>query len=152
MIKIEVALREPLLTAVMQGEVRTLLLDPLSGSPLTPVLPLSCISRVEAMAEKLRAALSRREVAVRDFYDIDYAVQHLGLQVRDAGLIELVRQKLAVPGNDPVDVSPARFAALRPQFESQLKAVLRVRDFAGFDVERAFETVAEVAAALARTP
>jgi predicted nucleotidyltransferase component of viral defense system len=150
LIKIEVGLREPLLTAAIQGEVRTLLLDPISGSPLAPVLPLSCMSRDEAMAEKLRAALSRREVAVRDFYDVDHAVQHLGFQVRHPGLLELLGQKLAVPGNDLVDVSPARFAALRTQLDSQLKAVLRAQDFAAFDVERAFATVADVAAALAQ--
>jgi predicted nucleotidyltransferase component of viral defense system len=150
-IKIEVGLREPLLTPAMQGEARTLLLDPISGSPLAPVLPLSCLSRDEAMAEKLRAALSRREAAIRDYYDIDHAVRRLSLDVLEPTLVGLVMGKLAVPGNDPVDVSPARLAALRPQLESQMKAVLRARDLAEFDLDRAFATVAEVAAALART-
>jgi len=57
-IKIEVGLREPLLMPTIQGEARTLLLDPLSGSQLAPVLTMPCVSRQEAMAEKLRAALS----------------------------------------------------------------------------------------------
>ena len=149
-IKIEVGLREPLLTPAIQGEVRTLLLDPFSGSPLAPILIIPCSSRPEAMAEKLRAALSRREVAIRDFYDIDHAVRELSLLVLEPELLGLVRQKLEVPGNDPIDVSPDRLAALRPQLESQLKAVLRARDFAEFDLERAFATVAEVAAALGR--
>ena len=104
------------------------------------------------MAEKLRAALSRREAAIRDYYDIDHAVRRLSLGVLEPGLVGLVREKLAVPGNDPADASPARLAALRPQLESQLKAVLRARDFAEFDLDRAFATVAEVAAAVARTP
>ena len=117
-----------------------------------PDLTLPCLSRLEAMAEKLRAALSRREVAIRDFYDIDHAVRKLSLQVLEPELLGLVRQKLEVPGNDPIDVSPGRLAALRPQLESQLKAVLRAVDFAEFDLDRAFATVAEVAAALSRTP
>ena len=149
-IKIEVGLREPLLTPAIQGEVRTLLLDPFSGSPMAPALMMPCLSRQEAMAEKLRAALSRREVAIRDFYDIDHAVRELSLLVLEPELLGLVRQKLEVPGNDPIDVSPDRLAALRLQLESQLKAVLRARDFAEFDLERAFATVAEVAAALSR--
>jgi hypothetical protein len=62
--------------------------------------------------------------------------------------VGLVREKLAVPGNDPVDVSAARLAALRPQLESELKAVLRAGDFAEFDLERAFKAVVEVASAL----
>ena len=147
-IKIEVGLREPLLTPAVPGEVRTLLRDPISGSPLAPALTVPCLSRVEAMAEKLRAALSRREAAIRDYYDIDHAVRRLSLDVLEPELVGLVREKLAVTGNDPVDVSAARLAALRPQLESQLKAILRARDFAEFDLDRAFATVAEVAAAL----
>jgi predicted nucleotidyltransferase component of viral defense system len=148
MIKIEVGLREPLLRPAIQGEARTLLLDPISGSPLAPVLPILCLSREEAMAEKLRAALSRREAAIRDFYDVDHAVRRLGFHVQAPELIGLVREKLAVPGNEPVDVSAARLAVLKPQLESRLKPVLRDRDFVEFDLERAFGIVAEVAAAL----
>lgn len=147
-IKIEVGLREPLLTPTIPGEVQTLLRDPLSGAQSVPALTMPCLSRPEAMAEKLRAALSRREVAIRDFYDVDYAVRELNLRVLGPELLGLVRQKLEVPGNDPIDVSPGRLAALRPQLESQLKAVLRAQDFAGFDLDRAFATVAGVAAAL----
>jgi hypothetical protein len=103
------------------------------------------------MAEKLRAALSRREVAIRDFYDIDYAGRNLNLVVLEPELLGLVRQKLEVPGADPVDVSPARLAVLRRQRDLQLKSVLRARNFAEFDLDRAFATVAEVAVALERT-
>lgn len=148
-VRIEVSLREPLLEPSVQGEARTLLLDPLSGSPLAPLLTVPCISRDEALAEKLRAALSRREVAIRDFYDVDHAVRRLGLRPETPRLVELVRRKLAVAGNDPVDVSAARLATLRAQLESELKPVLRPRDFAEFDLGRAFATVARVAAALA---
>ena len=106
-VKVEVGLREPLLTPVHRGMARTLLLDPISGRPMLTPFALPCISREEAMAEKLRAALSRREVAIRDFYDIDYALRRLDLDPREPSLIELVRQKLSVPGNDPVDMSLA---------------------------------------------
>lgn len=94
------------------------------------------------------SCLSRRDVAIRDFYDLDHAVRRLGLRLRDSQLLELLRQKLAVPGNDPVDASPARLAALTPQLDSRLKPVLRDQEFAEFDLKRAFTTVAEVAAAL----
>jgi hypothetical protein len=144
-IKIEIGLREPLLTPVFGGSARTVLLDPVSGLPLVPPIALRCISRMEAFAEKFRAALSRREVAIRDFYDIDYAVRRLDLRPGDPALVGLVRQKLAVPGNDPVDISESRLAALRQQLEPQLKPVLRNRDFADFDLDRAIRTVAEMA-------
>jgi predicted nucleotidyltransferase component of viral defense system len=144
-IKIEIGLREPLLTPVFNGVARTVLLDPVSGRPMVPAIALPCISRMEAFAEKFRAALSRREVAIRDFYDLDYAVQRLDLRPQDPVLIDLVRQKLAVPGNDPMDVSQVRLAMLRQQLEPQLKPVLRVKDFAEFDLERAIRIVVDMA-------
>jgi predicted nucleotidyltransferase component of viral defense system len=147
-VKIEVGLREPLLSPAVREQAHTLLLDPVSGSPLAPVIPLPCLSRREAMAEKLRAALSRREPAIRDFYDVDHAVRRLGFPVLEPGFVALVAKKLRMPGNGPVDVSTARLAALRPQLEAQLKPVLRGADFALFDLDRAFRSVAEVAAAL----
>ncbi len=144
-IKIEIGLREPLLTPAFDGAARTALLDPVSGRPMVPPVAVRCISRMEAFAEKFRAALSRREAAIRDFYDIDYAVRRLDLRPQDPALVELVRLKLAMPGNEPADVSEARLAALRRQLDAQLKPVLRDRDFAEFDLERAFHTVAQMA-------
>ena len=100
------------------------------------------------MAEKFRAALSRRDVAVRDFYDIDHVVHRLGFPVLGTGFVELVRAKLAVPGNEPIDVSAGRLNSLRMQVDPELRPVLRAQDFAEFNLERAIGTVVEVAAAL----
>jgi len=145
-IKVEVGLREPLLLPSETGMAKTLLLNPTTAKPLCEPLVLNCMSKREAFAEKFRAALSRREAAVRDLFDLDYAVRELGLQPKDGGLIELVRQKLAVPGNEPVDISPERFAALRQQLDTELRTVLREKDFREFDLERAFRIVKDVAA------
>lgn len=144
-IKIEVSLREPLLMPAAAGSARTLLLDPVTSNPLVPSLAVRCIAKTEALAEKFRAALSRREAAVRDFYDIDHAVRKGGLRPDAVELVNLVKQKLAVPGNEPVDVSGQRLAALRKQIESQLRPVLREQDFAEFGLERAFKIVMEMA-------
>jgi predicted nucleotidyltransferase component of viral defense system len=143
-IKIEVSLREPLLTPAVNETARTILIDPISQQPMVPPLPVRCISKTEAFAEKFRAALTRREAAIRDFYDIDYSVRKLALDPRNKNMVQLIRQKLAVPGNDAVDVSNERLATLRQQVEPQLKPVLRESDFQDFDLERAFKTVAEV--------
>ena len=124
-IKIEVGLREPLLHAVVSGDAKTILLDPVSGQTLIPPKQVRCISRAEAFAEKFRAAFTRREVAIRDFFDIDYAVQTLGLEPQDTELVGLVQAKLAVPGNEPINVSAERLAILRQQLAPQLRPVLR---------------------------
>lgn len=145
-IKLEVALREPLLLPPEQGLAKTILLHPVSSRAVLDPVPVPCIAKTEAFAEKFRAALSRREVAARDFFDLDYAVRKFALRVEDAALIELVRQKLAVPGNEPVDVTNDRLAALRQQIDPQLQPVLRADDFSEFDVKRAFRLVTEMAA------
>jgi predicted nucleotidyltransferase component of viral defense system len=144
-IKVEISLREPLLTPISDGLAKTILLDPISGKPLVPEVMVPCISKTEALAEKFRAALTRREVAIRDFYDLDYAVRKMGLKSQDAELVELVRQKLAVPGNDPVDVGQSRLADLRRQLETRLRPVLRQRDYEEFDLDRAIEIVVGMA-------
>jgi hypothetical protein len=143
---VEVGLREPLLLPALDGAAQTILLDPVSRNALLKPVAVRCISWMEAFAEKFRAALSRREVAARDFFDLDYAVRNLGLRTDDAELIGLVRQKLAGRGNEPVDVSAARLAELRQQVGPQLQPVLRGKDFAEFEVERAFRLVADMAA------
>ena len=144
-IKIEIGLREPLLEPAVQGQARTLLLDPISGQDMVSPIPVTSMSMHEAYAEKLRAALSRREPAIRDFFDVDDALQRARIRTDDRDMIQLVRQKLAVPGNAPVDVSPSRLESLRRQVDAQLKPVLRSVDFERFDLERAFAAVDRIA-------
>lgn len=143
-IKIEVGLREPLFLPAANGSAETILRNPITNEPMVAAIRPRCISKMEAFAEKFRAALSRREVAIRDFFDIDYAVRTLGLKPQDADMVRIVKSKLAVPGNDPVNVSPERLGVLRQQLDTQLKAVLREKDFYEFDLERAFRVVEEM--------
>lgn len=144
-IAIEISLREPLLVPPAEGPVRTLLLDPISGQQMVPPVVVPCIAKLEAFAEKYRAALTRRDVAIRDFYDVDYAVRKLGIRPQDAELVGLVRSKLAVPGNDPVNLGPDRLVQLRGQLDARLKPVLREPDFDAFDLDRAFKLVSAMA-------
>ena len=147
-IKIEVSLCEPLLMPALKGEAPTLLINPVTNSALVSPISLRCIAKTEALAEKFRAALSRREAAIRDFFDIDYAVRKDGLKPGNVELVNQVRQKLAVPGNDPVDTSDQRRRILHQQVQPQLRPVLRERDFAEFDLERAFKIVVEMGKAV----
>jgi hypothetical protein len=147
-IKIDAALREPLLTAVSEVPASSILLDPVSGKPLVDPFAVRCLSMSEAYSEKYRAALTRFEIAIRDFYDVDYAFRKLRVLPDDAALVGLVRQKLAVPRTPPVDLSPERLAALRQQLDSQLKPVLRDEDFAKFQLEQSVEVVTRMAAQL----
>ena len=144
-ISIEVGIREPNMTEPLLGALRTALINPLTEQALVEPYPVRCLSYSETMAEKLRAALCRREIAIRDFFDVDHAVRKNGLNIRDPALLDLLRRKLAIPRTGPVDTSRNRLEQLQRQLEAQLRPVLREHEFAGFDLERAIETVRAVA-------
>jgi predicted nucleotidyltransferase component of viral defense system len=147
-IKIEVSLREPLLAPVIDGSAKTALQNPLTNTPMIMPIKVRCIGKMEALAEKFRAAMSRREPAIRDFFDIDYAVRKDGLSTHNTTFIDQVGQKLAIPGNHAVDVSERRLSLLRLQIEAQLRPVLRGPDFVEFDLDRVFRLVVEMAKAV----
>lgn len=144
-IKIEVGLREPLLTLTRQGKANTLLLNPVTERHLVPGIIVNSLSWEEAMAEKIRAAVSRREPAVRDFYDIFHAISKLDFSIQNPELLELVRAKLAVPGNEAINLSDSRLEILRAQEKSELEPVLRPADFLNFDLEWTFTQIREFA-------
>jgi hypothetical protein len=144
-ISIEVGLREPTLATPHQGSSKTMLLNPVNGRPLVDAFVVSCLSYQETMAEKLRAALTRKDVAIRDFFDVDYAVRNRALDTGDSTLLDLLRRKLQVPGTAPVDVSPDRVGQLRSQLGADLRPMLREQDFVQFDLERAVGIVDSVA-------
>ena len=147
-IKVEIGMREPLLDPVEQGAARTMLLDPFRNEPAMGPIAVNVLSIHETYAEKFRAVSTRRPAAIRDFYDIDYVVRTSKLDPTEDRLLELVRQKLAVPDNATIDVSEAKLVALRRQLESQLKPVLRANDYTSFGLERAFGIVVRIAGAM----
>jgi predicted nucleotidyltransferase component of viral defense system len=147
-IKIEVSVREPIEEPPTALPARTLLLDPFRRAPAIPAVDVAVLTRREAYAEKIRAALSRREPAIRDFFDLDHAFSVGNVELTDAGLLELLRRKLSIPSNEPVDASATKLDALRAQLETQLQPVLRRRDYSAFDLDVAFRRIANLAARL----
>jgi predicted nucleotidyltransferase component of viral defense system len=116
-------------------------------SHLAAVLPpfsITVMSVQELWAEKIRAAVSRREPAIRDFFDLDYAVHRAGLKLEDRDLLDLVERKLAVKGNNPVDMSLERRTVLKGQVEKELKVVLRAEDFGYFNLNRIWTALSQL--------
>ncbi len=147
---IEVSLREPLLTPPLMARARTLLSNR-DESPARVEQPnVTVLSTIETYAEKIRAALSRREPKIRDFYDIAYAIRAGLIDSSDSELRRLVGLKLAVPGNEPVDVSASKLQTLSRQSDTELKSVLRPDDHANFQLDEMFNIVAQIAADLER--
>jgi len=143
-VSIEVGVREPNMTETAQGAARTVLLNPIGGQALLDTYPVAALSYLEAMAEKVRAALCRSEVAIRDFFDVDHAVRNAGFDPAQAGFADLVGRKLAIPRTPAPDLSDERIGQLERQVEAQLRPVLREKEFRQFDLVRAVETVRQI--------
>ena len=143
-IKIEIGLREELLKDAIWQETSTLLIDPFKEKKVIPNFKTQCLSIEEVYAEKFRAALSRRDPAIRDYFDIFYAASNLKIDFLDKKFIKLVEQKLDVPSNDPIDISNVRKKKLQLQIETELKPFIRPEDFNKFDFEISFRIVEQI--------
>jgi len=149
-IKIEIGLREPLMVSSKSCIARTVATNPFSRQPLLPEFTVNAMAPVEIYAEKFRAALTRREPAIRDFFDLFHLVIRKELNFRDPDFINMVKSKIRIPGNDPIDISAERRLELDRQLQGQLKPVLRSSDLAWFNLDEAFDIVCTMAEAVSR--
>jgi predicted nucleotidyltransferase component of viral defense system len=143
-VKVELSLREENLLPPQILPARTLLRDPHSDQPALAPVNVSALQLHEAYAEKMRAALTRREPAIRDFFDIDHAVRSALFNHRDRSILDLLAAKLLVDGNEHVDLSEAKISVLGGQIETQLRPVLRARDYDAFDLPRVIAILEDV--------
>lgn len=72
-IKIEVTYTHKRHLPLVNREIQSIFIDPTLENPIFPSKHIKCFSLDEMMAEKIRAALTRREPAIRDFFDVRYA-------------------------------------------------------------------------------
>ncbi len=139
-IKIDIGLREK----VFQSEnllAKTLLQDPFSQEALIEDFEIKGLSRNEAYAEKIRAALSREYPAIRDIFDLDYALKGNLFNPRE--ISQLVKLKFKAQ-NCKSDLTPKRKKAFQAQIETQLRPVLRKKDFNNFNFESAWNNICEL--------
>lgn len=148
-IKVEFSLREEVLLPSEQLAAKTMLIDPLTNSAALAPIVVRAISLCEAYAEKIRAALTRLDPAIRDFFDIDNAIRKGLLQHGAPDFLSLVARKLALT-EDPVDTSAKRIEMLARQIETQLKPVLRSADYEEFALDRVVALLIEVVEASTR--
>jgi predicted nucleotidyltransferase component of viral defense system len=147
-INIEVGIREPLFSPSESRLASTIVVNPFNGRPMLQPFKVGAMTMQEAYAEKIRAAITRKEPAIRDFFDLLYAVRKRGLNTQDSDFISMVTAKIDVPGNEPLELSEERKQELNRQLEGQLRPVLRRSDFEDFNLNEAFELVLNIAKAL----
>jgi predicted nucleotidyltransferase component of viral defense system len=151
-VKVEIGLRESLIETPELKDAKSIIRNPFTRSEYLSPFTVQAITIKEAYAEKMRAALSRREPAIRDFFDLYYAYATLDFDFSAEDFLHMVRQKLSVPGNDPIDVSKSRKRQLVEQAKTHLQSVLRPSDYSSFDIEKSFHIVSTVAEQLESLP
>jgi len=143
-IQFEVSQREPVVLGVEKPMLRTLMVDAVSGEAAVPPFAMPALSMREAYAEKVRAALTRRDAAIRDLFDIDHASRDGILDFTDPTLLPLIASKIRLPGNEIVALDEVRAEGLRQQLETGLRPVLRAKDFRAFNFDQALANLREL--------
>ena len=72
----------------------------------------------------------------------------MNLDLDAPDFLPMVKKKLNVPGNTPVDISLEYKRELSRQLEGQLRPVLRPADFDSFNMEEAFELIGRISNAV----
>ncbi len=143
-ISFEIGIREEILISPVTLNAGTLVKNPFNKSFLIDPYPVKCLTKVEAYAEKLRAALTRTKPAIRDIFDLDYALRHKILDLNDKEFQQLAQRKLTKPELLEIDLSDSKKQILSSQLEAQLRPVLREDDYKEFDFEKAWNDLKRI--------
>jgi predicted nucleotidyltransferase component of viral defense system len=92
-IKLEIGMRFNPLLPVVTKKINHKFLHPFTKEPLFDTGLVNCLTLKELVAEKLRAAATRKVIASRDFYDLGYLLREK-FNFKDKEMLELFRKKL----------------------------------------------------------
>lgn len=140
-IKLEVSLRQAPFDKPVYNLIKHFYQDPFTGIDLFPAGQVLSLSWNEAVAEKLKAAISRKDVAIRDYYDL-WHIAEFGFDFTNDKFIKIFKRKVSDEGytgdyKEGFGLSPDRVALLRRQVGSDLMPVIRAGE--EFDLDKVFE-------------
>lgn len=140
-IKIEISLRQTPLEKSAHNVIKHFYQDPFTGKDLIPKNKILSLSLNEAIAEKLKAAVNRREVAIRDYYDLRH-IAKFGFDFCQDGFIRLFKKKLAAENyrgdcRHNFGLSERQISDLRNQIGTDLMPVIRFDE--KFDLDAVFD-------------
>jgi predicted nucleotidyltransferase component of viral defense system len=150
-IKIEIGLREELLDAVASMPAATLIRDPFSRKAALDPVNVRCLSLREALAEKGRAMFTRKDIAIRDFFDYWHAQKSSRTDTSSEQFVAMVAGKIAVSMTPFVPLTSERLAHLEHQIATDLRPVLTKQDFLAFRLADAVKQARDLETALKRS-
>jgi len=139
-IKIEISLRQPPLDRPVRTTIKHFYRDPFTNKDLIPTNEIFSLSLEEAVAEKLKASLTRKDVAIRDYYDL-WHIAESGFDFYKDKFIKLFKKKLTAEGykddyGRDFGLNHEKIAILRRQVETDLIPVVRAGE--KFDLDKVF--------------
>lgn len=93
-IKIDLSLKKSLMLPSIQKSIIAIYKDSVLEETIFQNHTINCIDLKESVAEKTRASLTRKEPAIRDFFDIRYIKNNTEFDFEDKEFKQLVYKKL----------------------------------------------------------
>ncbi|MBA2654430.1 MAG: nucleotidyl transferase AbiEii/AbiGii toxin family protein [Gammaproteobacteria bacterium] len=140
-ILIEIGLREELLESPIIIKLNTLLINPFTKKQFVSPFDFRCLSRDEAYAEKIRAALTSNRLAIRDFFDLDFALKRNLINLNDEGFIKLVSKKIENNNNILLELNNPIKEQLKRKIITELVPTLRKQEIGSFDLNKVIENL-----------
>lgn len=134
----EISIREEHQQESEIANANTVLEDFLTEKPYITPYPVKIFNKLEAYAEKMRAALTRTQPVIRDFYDLHFALKNKIIELSDPIYTNLVRSKLAITKKAPIDLSEIKLKKLQAQIATELLPTLSSKVENDFDLEKIF--------------
>lgn len=140
-IKIEVSLRQRPIDKPAYNVIQHFYKDPFTGKDLVPRNKILSLSLKEAVAEKLKAAITRKDKAIRDYYDLWWIAKNK-FNFHDKHFLDLFKKKLK--GEDykggyksNFGLSEKETEELQRQIATDLIPVIRIGE--AFDLNEVFK-------------
>lgn len=147
-IKFEIGLRYNPILKTQKRKIQHHFLHPFTEEVLFQGGEVRCLALKEVVAEKLRAAATRKMIAPRDFYDLDFILRS-GFKIADPEVMELFQKKLA---EDRADSDLAKYHInlgrqseeikdMRSRIKEELFEVLTAEERKNFDLDSALKRI-----------
>lgn len=149
-IKIEVSLRHKPYDRPVFNVIRHFYKDPFTGRDLIPENKILSLSLDEAVAEKLKAAITRKDPAIRDYYDL-WHIAETGFDFYKRHFLEIFKKKLKDEDyhsdfRDKFGLSEDKIDLLTRQIETDLIPVIRIDEV--FDLNKVFRRFNKILGAI----
>jgi predicted nucleotidyltransferase component of viral defense system len=147
-IKLEISLRFNPLLPPEAREIQHQYIHPFTGESLLDAGTVNCLVLNEIVSEKMRASALRKDIAPRDFYDLDFILRNR-FNPADRQVIDLFRKKLMEDNGDTdlkkylvnMGRTDQEIKDMRSRIKEELFEVLTRKERESFDLENALKRI-----------